>query len=180
MPSAICLPLTSNLATGCPSTTLGYGFDNIAAVLSTSPALLERYMSAASKISRLAIGDPTLKPGEEIYDAKFDAVKGSTERAAQRGPALRFPGRHVGEALFSGRRRIQHQPALRCGSLVPGERSRRTADCRSVRRQEVRAGGTAHARCSGPTLGREAGNRGASRPTRSGRQRRRRGGAIRS
>ena len=54
----------------------GYGFDNIAAVLSTSPALLERYMSAANKISRLAVGDPTLKAAEEIYDAKFDAVKG--------------------------------------------------------------------------------------------------------
>jgi|KBSMisStaDraftv2_1062788.scaffolds.fasta_scaffold19743_4 uncharacterized protein DUF1592/uncharacterized protein DUF1588/uncharacterized protein DUF1587/uncharacterized protein DUF1585/uncharacterized protein DUF1595/cytochrome c len=54
----------------------GYGFDNIAAVLSTSPALLERYMSAAGEISRLAIGDLTVKPAEEIYDAKFDAVKG--------------------------------------------------------------------------------------------------------
>ena len=45
----------------------GYGFDNIAAVLSTSPALLERYMSAAKRVSRLAIGDPTVKPGEDIY-----------------------------------------------------------------------------------------------------------------
>ena len=54
----------------------GYGFDNIAAVLSTSPALLERYMSAASKISRLAVGDPALKAAEEIYETKFDAVKG--------------------------------------------------------------------------------------------------------
>ena len=35
----------------------GYGFDNIAAVLSTSPALLDRYMSAARKVSRLAVGD---------------------------------------------------------------------------------------------------------------------------
>ena len=35
----------------------GYGFDNIAAVLSTSPALLDRYMSAAHKVSRLAVGD---------------------------------------------------------------------------------------------------------------------------
>src|SRR6185436_6870715 len=32
----------------------GYGFDNIAAVLSTSPALLDRYLSAAHKVSRLA------------------------------------------------------------------------------------------------------------------------------
>ncbi len=55
----------------------GYGFDNIAAVLSTSPALLERYMTAARRISRLAIGDITLKPVEEIYDAKRDPVKGT-------------------------------------------------------------------------------------------------------
>jgi hypothetical protein len=55
----------------------GYGFDNIAAVLSTSPALLDRYMSAAHKVSRLAVGDLTLKPVEEIYDAKRDPNKGS-------------------------------------------------------------------------------------------------------
>jgi len=54
----------------------GYGFDNIAAVLSTSPALLERYMAAARKISRLAIGDLTSKPVEDIYDSKRDPVKG--------------------------------------------------------------------------------------------------------
>jgi mono/diheme cytochrome c family protein len=53
----------------------GYGFDNIAAVLSTSPALLDRYMSAARKISRLAVGDLALKPVEEIYDAKRDPNK---------------------------------------------------------------------------------------------------------
>lgn len=33
------------------------GFDNVANVLSISPALLEAYISAASKISRLAVGD---------------------------------------------------------------------------------------------------------------------------
>lgn len=55
----------------------GYGFDNIAAVLSTSPALLDRYMSAARKVSRLAVGDLTMKPVEEIYDAKRDPLKGS-------------------------------------------------------------------------------------------------------
>ena len=33
-----------------------HGFDNMAAVLSVSPALLERYLSAARRISRLAVG----------------------------------------------------------------------------------------------------------------------------
>jgi hypothetical protein len=55
----------------------GYGFDNIAAVLSTSPALLDRYMSAARRVSRLAVGDLSLKPVEEIYDAKRDPNKGT-------------------------------------------------------------------------------------------------------
>src|SRR5206468_6780783 len=55
----------------------GYGFDNIAEVLSTSPTLLERYMSAARKVSRLAVGDLTLKGVEEIYDPKRDPLKGS-------------------------------------------------------------------------------------------------------
>ena len=36
------------------------GFDNVAASLTISPAHFERYMSAARKISRLAVGDPTL------------------------------------------------------------------------------------------------------------------------
>src|SRR5689334_10431607 len=62
----------------------GYGFDNIAAVLSTSPALLDRYMSAAHKVSRLAVGDPTMKPSEELYEAKRDPNKGSrNERLAE-------------------------------------------------------------------------------------------------
>ena len=54
----------------------GYGFDNIAAVLSTSPALLDRYMSAARRISRLAVGDLTTKPVEDIYAAPRDPLKG--------------------------------------------------------------------------------------------------------
>lgn len=36
------------------------GFDNVAASLALSPAHLERYLSAARDISRLAVGDPTL------------------------------------------------------------------------------------------------------------------------
>ncbi len=36
------------------------GFDNVAESLTISPAHLERYLSAARKISRLAVGDPSL------------------------------------------------------------------------------------------------------------------------
>ena len=44
-----------------------HGFDNIAEVLSVSPLLLERYMSAARKISRLAVGRPPTGPAVETY-----------------------------------------------------------------------------------------------------------------
>lgn len=46
----------------------GFGFDNNADVLSMSPALLDRYMAAATKISRLALGDPTVSPVIARYD----------------------------------------------------------------------------------------------------------------
>jgi hypothetical protein len=36
------------------------GFDNIADALKVSPALLERYVSSAAKISRLAVGNPSI------------------------------------------------------------------------------------------------------------------------
>ena len=47
------------------------GFDNVAAGLTISPALVEGYMSAASKISRLALGRATL-PEEKRYLAPQD------------------------------------------------------------------------------------------------------------
>ena len=41
----------------------GYGFDNIGDVLSMSPALMEKYLSAADKVARAAVyGPPALKP----------------------------------------------------------------------------------------------------------------------
>ncbi len=45
-----------------------YGFDNIADVLSVSSMLLERYMAAARKISRRAIGDADVRPGFDTYE----------------------------------------------------------------------------------------------------------------
>ena len=38
------------------------GFDNIGGVLSVSPVLLEHYLAAAKRISRLAVGDSTIGP----------------------------------------------------------------------------------------------------------------------
>jgi hypothetical protein len=50
-----------------PADDSGFGFDNIADVLSVSPMLTERYLSAARRISRLAVGDPTIQPATDVY-----------------------------------------------------------------------------------------------------------------
>ena len=44
-----------------------FGFDNNANVLTVSPLLMERYMIAAGKISRLAVGNPAMRPVAEEY-----------------------------------------------------------------------------------------------------------------
>jgi cytochrome c553 len=54
-----------------PSDDSTRGFDNVAAGLSLSPALLEGYTAAASKISRLAVGDVT-SPSEAVYRVPED------------------------------------------------------------------------------------------------------------
>ena len=50
-----------------PADESGYGFDNIGDVLSVSPGLLERYILAAAKISRWALGDATLPAATALY-----------------------------------------------------------------------------------------------------------------
>ncbi|HEY6362865.1 MAG TPA: DUF1587 domain-containing protein, partial [Vicinamibacterales bacterium] len=54
------LALEIDVAEMLPADDIGYGFDNIADVLQVSPVLLERYLSAARKISRTAVGDTTI------------------------------------------------------------------------------------------------------------------------
>ena len=43
------------------------GFDNTAGGLSVSPTLVERYISTARKVSRMAVGDPTVVPVFDTY-----------------------------------------------------------------------------------------------------------------
>src|SRR6266850_2353645 len=51
------------------------GFDNVASVLSVSPALLESYLSAARTISRLAVGDPTIRPVTTFHSGRMAALR---------------------------------------------------------------------------------------------------------
>lgn len=49
-----------------------YGFDNIAGVLGISPTLLERYLGAARKISRIAVGRPAPSAATETFRVPND------------------------------------------------------------------------------------------------------------
>jgi hypothetical protein len=49
-----------------------YGFDNVSDVLNVSPSLQERYLSAARKISALAVGDTQIVPSEITYRLRQD------------------------------------------------------------------------------------------------------------
>jgi mono/diheme cytochrome c family protein len=55
-----------------PSDMAGFGFDNNADVLSFTPSLMERYIAAATKISRAAVGSPDIRPVTQVYPVGFE------------------------------------------------------------------------------------------------------------
>ena len=59
------LALDVDVAALLPKDDAGYGFDNVS-VGGLSPTLLERYLAAAQKISRLAMGSPVKTPGANV------------------------------------------------------------------------------------------------------------------
>jgi hypothetical protein len=65
------LALNVDATTFLPPDDSSHGFDNMAGTLTTSPALMEAYLSAAGKISRLAIGTETA-PTLAVFDVPVD------------------------------------------------------------------------------------------------------------
>jgi mono/diheme cytochrome c family protein len=57
-----------------PPDAQAHGFDTNADALSMEPALLDRYLTAAAKIARIAVGDPGAPPAVERYTA----IKGNS------------------------------------------------------------------------------------------------------
>jgi len=72
------LSLDVDPSTLLPADDSSRGFDNIADVLGVSPSLLERYVSAAAKISRLAVGDRDAAPAQVTYTVKGDLSQNQT------------------------------------------------------------------------------------------------------
>ncbi len=60
------------MASLLPADDVSYGFDNIAGVLKMSPTLLERYLVAAQKVSRVAVGTPLPAPNIDYFRVTDD------------------------------------------------------------------------------------------------------------
>ncbi len=65
------LALDIDPAAYLPADDASYGFDNVASGLNVSPALVEGYVTAATKISRLALGHET-EPARKVYHVRED------------------------------------------------------------------------------------------------------------
>jgi len=72
------LALEVDSSTLLPADDSSHGFDNIADVLGVSPSLLERYVAAAAKISRLAVGERDAAPAQVTYSVKGDLSQNQT------------------------------------------------------------------------------------------------------
>ena len=91
-------PDAIDISSVLPADDAGYGFDNIGDVLTVSPLLMEGYMSASRKISRLAVGDPSARPVFQTYDVpryvlQFDRMSEELPFGSRGGVAVRhyFP-----------------------------------------------------------------------------------------
>jgi cytochrome c551/c552 len=87
------LPIDAN--TMLPGDDSSDGFDNIANVLSVSPALMQAYISAAGKISRLAIGDPTITSQITTYPAPRGLSQAETREGLPAGTRGGFVIEHI-------------------------------------------------------------------------------------
>jgi mono/diheme cytochrome c family protein len=101
-----------------PSDDVAYGFDNIADVLTTSPTLMERYLTAAEKISRLATGDPSLPAASTTYSTPLyirqdDRMSDAMPFGSRGGLAVRHRFVVDGEYLFRVRLQQKYDGSIR-------------------------------------------------------------------
>lgn len=102
------LALEIDAASMLPADAAGYGFDNNADALSLSPALTERYLGAAAKISQMALARPRGLPTPETFFVPTDrnqAVRVSDDLpfGSRGGLAVRYYFPADGEYLFEMR-----------------------------------------------------------------------------
>ena len=101
------LGVTVDVADLLPSDGGDFGFDNIATALTTSPLLLERYLTAGLRISELAVGDAGAEPGTATYTISTVVTQNQhvdgLPLGTRGGLLVRHPFPADGEYVFSGR-----------------------------------------------------------------------------
>lgn len=116
------LGLEIDAAALLPGDDAAFGFDNIGEMLTVSPDLLDRYLSAANKISRLAVGDASLQLGSATYQVsqyllQNDRMSDDLPFGSRGGTAVRhyFPysGEYVFKIRFAGESRAPEAVELR-------------------------------------------------------------------
>jgi mono/diheme cytochrome c family protein len=121
------LPREMEIDVLLPADDASYGFDNIADALGTSPTLIERYLSAAQKISRLAIGDASTPlivdtyklPPQLPQEDRFDGMPYGTRGGIRIGRFFPLDGEYTFRlAIGGGRSPDRHDLEL----LIDGER----------------------------------------------------------
>ena len=122
------LPKELDIAVMLPADNVTSGFDNLAELLFVSPTLMERYLGAARKISRLAVGDPTMLPIVDTYQLDRDLVQDGhvaglplgTRGGTRVRSHLPLDGEYVITVQFRGAAREPHDVEV----SVDGERVR--------------------------------------------------------
>jgi mono/diheme cytochrome c family protein len=89
-----------------PPDSSDFGFDNIASVLKVTPALLERYLTAAVRVSALAVGDPGAETTEEKFPVRLDVTQNARVDGlpigTRGGTMVRYNFPADGEYLLAG------------------------------------------------------------------------------
>jgi hypothetical protein len=69
------LALDIDVSSVLPADEASYGFDNMAGVQRMSPMLMERYLLAAERISRVALGQPAVVPSVDLFRIEDDLAQ---------------------------------------------------------------------------------------------------------
>ena len=80
------LGLDVDIASLLPKDDASYGFDNVS-VGGISPTLLDRYISAAQKISRLAVGSPVRSASAAVFVVPADLTQETALKVCRSEPA---------------------------------------------------------------------------------------------
>ena len=118
------LGIESRPADDFPQDDSGYGFDNIADVLSLSPVLMEKYVTAADRVAREAVfGPPVLKPTltrlraeprrvseARAFPARYDVTGLSMPNAFHGMHRIPVEGEYLVRVFLGGLRPINSDP----------------------------------------------------------------------